>query len=205
MRLIPVVVIDDVSKAAALGQALKRGGLGGVEVTFRTRSAEEALRILAADGDMLVGAGTIVRTEQAEAALRAGARYIVTPGFSLAVVQYCQERGVPVFSGVMTPTEIQMALDAGLDTMKFFPAEIAGGTTALTALSQVYPSVRFIPTGGITPDNLARYLTLRSVLAVGGSWMATPDLIRSGSFAEIYHLAAAAVAVARQTPPRHAD
>lgn len=203
-RVIPVAVIDDAGNAGPLGQALKAGGLACAEVTFRTAAAEDAIRTLASDPDILVGAGTVLRPDQVDRAVDAGARYIVTPGFSAAVVHRCRELGVPVFPGVLTPTEIQMALEAGLDTVKFFPAEVAGGVAALRAMSQPYGMVRFIPTGGITPQNLSAYLVLGSVLAVGGSWMVAADLIAGRRFAEIARLTAEAVALVRQTPPRPA-
>lgn len=205
LRLVPVVVIEDAENAGPVGQALKEGGLACAEVTFRTAAAEAAIRTLASDPKILVGAGTVLRPDQVDRALEAGARYIVTPGFSAAVVRRCRELGVPVFPGVLTPTEIQMALDAGLDTVKFFPAEVAGGVAALKAMSQPYGMVRFIPTGGITPQNLSAYLALGSVLAVGGSWMVAPELIAGRRFAEITRLTAEAVALVRQTSPRPAD
>jgi 2-dehydro-3-deoxyphosphogluconate aldolase/(4S)-4-hydroxy-2-oxoglutarate aldolase len=196
-RLVPIIVIEDADDAEPLGKALKAGGLACAEVTLRTAAAEEAIRRLAMDGDILLGAGTVLRPDQVDRAVEMGARYIVTPGFSAAVVDRCQHRGVPVFPGVATATEIQMALEAGLDTVKFFPAETAGGPSALRAMSQPFGTMRFIPTGGITPVSLASYLALTSVLAVGGSWMASPRLIASRDFAEITRLTAEAVALAR--------
>ncbi len=196
-RLVPVIVIEDADDAEPLGRALKAGGLACAEVTFRTAAAAEALRRLAADRDILLGAGTVVRPDQVDRAVDMGARYIVTPGFSAAVIRRCKDRGVPVFPGAATATEIQMALEQDLDTVKFFPAEAAGGPSTLSALSQPFGAMRFIPTGGITPSNLASYLALSSVLAVGGSWMASPRLIASGDFAEITRLTAEAVALAR--------
>jgi 2-dehydro-3-deoxyphosphogluconate aldolase/(4S)-4-hydroxy-2-oxoglutarate aldolase len=197
LRIVPVVVLEAASDAAALGSALKAGGLPCAEVTFRTDAAEDALRTLCRDSELLVGAGTVLRPEQVDRALDAGARYIVTPGFSRSVVERCQARGVPVYPGVATPTEIQMALDAGLDVVKFFPAEASGGVAALKAIAAPYGMVRFIPTGGINAENLATYLSLNAVLAVGGSWMVSPALIASGNFAEITRLTRHAMAVAR--------
>ena len=197
VRLVPVVVLQRPEDAWPLGQALKAGGLPCEEVTYRTAAAEDAIRALAKDPDILLGAGTVLTPEQVDRAVEAGASYIVTPGFSAAVVRRCQELGVPVFPGVATPTEIQMALEAGLDTVKFFPAETVGGIKALTAMSAPFRNLRFIPTGGITTDNLADYLAVPSVLAVGGSWMVAADLVAAGSFEEVTRLSAAAVAIVR--------
>jgi 2-dehydro-3-deoxyphosphogluconate aldolase/(4S)-4-hydroxy-2-oxoglutarate aldolase len=192
-RIVPVVVLDNASDAEALGDALKAGGLPCAEVTFRTAAAENALRVLARDSDLLVGAGTVLQVDQVDRALEAGARFIVTPGFSQRVVERCQARGVVVYPGVATPTEIQMALDIGIDRVKFFPAEASGGVDALKAIAAPYPMVRFIPTGGINIRNIKSYLGLEPVLAVGGSWMVAPPLIASGNFGEITRLTREAV------------
>ena len=197
VRLVPVVVLERVADAWPLGQALKAGGLPCAEVTFRTAAAEDAIRAMAKDEDTLLGAGTVLTPEHVDRAVDAGASYIVTPGFSAAVVRRCQERSVPVFPGVATPTEIQMALEAGLDTVKFFPAETIGGIKALTAMSAPFRNLRFIPTGGISADNLAEYLAVPSVLAVGGSWMVAARLVGAGDFAEVTRLSAAAVSIVR--------
>jgi 2-dehydro-3-deoxyphosphogluconate aldolase/(4S)-4-hydroxy-2-oxoglutarate aldolase len=197
VRLVPVVVLDRAEDAWPLGQALKAGGLPCAEVTFRTAAAEDAIRAIAKDPDIVLGAGTVLTPDQVDRALDAGARYIVTPGFSLGVVRRCQERGVPVFPGVATPTEIQMALEAGLDTVKFFPAESLGGVKALKAISAPFGGVRFVPTGGITAANLADYLALKSVVAVGGSWMVAADLVKAGNFDEVARLSDEAVAIVR--------
>jgi 2-dehydro-3-deoxyphosphogluconate aldolase/(4S)-4-hydroxy-2-oxoglutarate aldolase len=197
LRVIPVVVLERAADARALGQALQAGGLPCAEITFRTDAAVEAINVLAQDPEMLVGAGTVVRVEQVDRAIEAGARFIVTPGFSPAVVHYCLDRGLPIYPGVATPTEIQMALEVGLTTVKFFPAEAAGGVRSLTAMSAPYAMMRFIPTGGITLNNLRDYLRVKSVVAVGGSWLVAPDLIAHGSFEEIRRRTAQAVEVAR--------
>lgn len=193
LRVIPVVVLEAASHAEALGAALKAGGLPCAEVTFRTAAAQEALRTMARDADLLVGAGTVLQPDQVDRALDAGARFIVTPGFSRRVVERCQARGVVVYPGVATPTEIQMALEIGIDIVKFFPAEASGGVDALKAIAAPFPMVRFIPTGGINATNLERYLGFESVLAVGGSWMVAPPLIASGNFGQITRLTRAAV------------
>ena len=197
LGVIPVVVIDDPSRAAALGSALLLGGLPCAEVTLRTDTALESLRVLAENPDLLVGAGTVLRPAQVEAALEAGARYIVSPGFSASVVNECKRCGVPVLPGVATATEIQVALEAGLEAVKFFPAEASGGLAALKALAAPFRGLWFVPTGGITADGLASYLAEPSVLAVGGSWLVSADLLAAKDFAQITDLAAAAVRVVR--------
>jgi 2-dehydro-3-deoxyphosphogluconate aldolase / (4S)-4-hydroxy-2-oxoglutarate aldolase len=198
MRLIPVVVLERAADAGALGAALKAGGLPCAEVTFRTEAAEDAIRAMVEDVDMLVGAGTVLRTDQVDRAVAAGARFIVSPGFSPSVVRHCLDHGIPVYPGVVTPTEIQMALEAGLSVVKFFPASASGGVETLKALSAAFPMVRFIPTGGITPSSLSSYLALKSVLAVGGSWMVAANLIAAGNFEEIRRQTAEAVLAVRE-------
>lgn len=195
-RLLPVVTIGDAGRAPDLGRALKRGGLPLAEITLRTPAAEDALRILAADDELLAGAGTVLNEEQAERVIDAGARFVVTPGFSLNVVKHCQARSVPVFPGIATSTELMMALDAGIDTVKFFPAERLGGLPTLKALAQPFHMVRFIPTGGISAANVGDYLAHPSVPAAGGSWMVAASLISDGRFDEIEKLTAEAVALA---------
>jgi 2-dehydro-3-deoxyphosphogluconate aldolase/(4S)-4-hydroxy-2-oxoglutarate aldolase len=195
-RLVPVVVIDDPAAARPLAAALQRGGLGCAEITLRTPAAEAAIRAMAADPGLVVGAGTVLTAAQAARAIDAGARYVVTPGLSLEVVRHCQARSVPVFPGVATATEALAALDAGVETVKFFPAEPLGGVAMLRALSAPLPMLKFIPTGGITPANLAGYLRHPAVLAAGGSWMVAAGLLRAGDFAEITRLTAEAVAIA---------
>lgn len=175
-RILPVVVLEDASGAEPLATALLEGGLRAIEVTFRTDAAAAAIAgITKYTEEMLVGAGTVLTAEQADRAVEAGARFVVTPGFGPAVVRRCQELGVPVFPGVATATEIQMALDAGLSTVKFFPAEQLGGVAMVKALAAPFRSVRFIPTGGVNPGNIASYLAVPSVVAVGGTWMVAPD------------------------------
>ena len=185
-RLLPVVVLRDVAGAIPLADALIDGGLRAIEVTFRTAAAVGAIRAVA--DKLLVGAGTVLTVDQVDQAVDAGARFIVTPGFGPAVVRRCQDLGVPVFPGVATATEIQMALDAGLTTVKFFPAEQLGGAPMIKALSAPFPMVRFIPTGGINADNLDDYQALPAVLAVGGTWMVAPHLLEDGSWAEVTRL-----------------
>ena len=196
VRLIPVVTIQDAAQAEPLAGALKAGGLPCAEVTLRTDAAEEAIRIMSQDPDMLVGAGTVLSENQAERAIAAGSGFIVTPGFSGKVVRACQDRSVPVIPGAVTATEIGTALDNGIRVVKFFPAATMGGPAALRALAGPFPMMRFVPTGGVTPGNMAEYLGLGCVLAVGGSWVVAADLLASGNYAEVTRRASEAVSLA---------
>lgn len=196
LRIVPVAVLHETAWAAPMGAALKEGGLPCVEVTLRTPNALDALRALAVDADLLVGAGTVTRPDHVRAAVDAGARFIVSPGFSRSVVDTCLELDVPVIPGVATATELQMAIEAGLSHVKFFPAETSGGLAALSALSAPFGDVRFMPTGGITADSLRSYLDHKSVAAVGGSWMVSASLLSAGDFARVTELAGQAVHVA---------
>ncbi|MCA0251634.1 MAG: bifunctional 4-hydroxy-2-oxoglutarate aldolase/2-dehydro-3-deoxy-phosphogluconate aldolase [Actinobacteria bacterium] len=193
-RIIPVVVLDSASDAAPLAEALVAGGLPVAEVTLRTDAAIESIGIMAARGDMLVGAGTVLTADQVDRVVDAGASYIVSPGTSVAVVERARERGVAVLPGAVTPTEIQAALELGLDTLKFFPAGTFGGPAAIKALSAPFGQVKFVPTGGVGLNNLADYLSVPSVIAVGGSWMVPAAAIRAGDFAAVRQLTADAVA-----------
>ncbi len=195
-RLVPVVVLDDAADADPLAAALVSGGLPVAEVTFRTAAALDAIRAMAARGDILVGAGTVLTPAQVDQAVAAGAGYVVSPGLNRAVVERCQEHGVMVLPGAVTATEIQAALELGVTTVKFFPAGTSGGAAAIAALAGPFGAVRFVPTGGIGPENLHEYLDVESVAAVGGSWMVSRDLIRAGDFAAITRLTADAVALA---------
>jgi 2-dehydro-3-deoxyphosphogluconate aldolase/(4S)-4-hydroxy-2-oxoglutarate aldolase len=201
LRLVPVVEIEDPGAAAELGDALLRGGLPCAEITFRTDGAAAAIASLRAQcPDVLVGAGTVLTVDQADAAVDAGAAFLVAPGFNPRVVERAAALGVPMIPGVCTPTEIESALALGLTTLKFFPAEVSGGTAFLKAISGVYRSVRFVPTGGIGPDNVAAYLALGNVLACGGSWMVKRDLIREREFEAIEVAVRDAVALATASP-----
>jgi 2-dehydro-3-deoxyphosphogluconate aldolase/(4S)-4-hydroxy-2-oxoglutarate aldolase len=184
-RLLPVLSIKEARNAWPLAQALKAAGLPCAEVTFRTAAAEDAIRAIARDPDIALGAGTVLTRDQVQVAVNAGARYIVTPGFNARVVLACQERRVPVIPGVSTATEILMALEAGIKLVKLFPAEAIGGLKMLEALSAPFPMVRFIPTGGIDAHNLTLYLSHPAVFAVGGSWMAPTQLIGDERYEEI--------------------
>jgi 2-dehydro-3-deoxyphosphogluconate aldolase/(4S)-4-hydroxy-2-oxoglutarate aldolase len=184
-RIVPVVVLDDPAKADALGAALVRGGLPVAEATFRTPEAAAVLRRLAENDDLVVGAGTVLTDRQVDQAIEAGAQFVVSPGLSAAVVRRCQEAGVPVIPGISTPTEIMQALDLGLDTVKFFPAEANGGLRTIKALAAAFPQVRFMPTGGITVESAPAYLAHPSVAAVGGSWMVAGELLTAGRWDEV--------------------
>jgi 2-dehydro-3-deoxyphosphogluconate aldolase/(4S)-4-hydroxy-2-oxoglutarate aldolase len=198
LRIVPVIEIPDPSCAAPLGAALLAGGLPCAEVTFRTASAAESIsRLREACPGVLVGAGTVLSRAQVDAALDAGASFMVAPGLNLRVVEYAMARGATMIPGVCTPTEIEAAMSLGLSTLKFFPAEIAGGAAFLRAVAAVYPAVRFIPTGGIGPTNLADYLDLPSVLACGGSWMVKKELIAGRQFEQIERMVRDAVELGR--------
>jgi 2-dehydro-3-deoxyphosphogluconate aldolase/(4S)-4-hydroxy-2-oxoglutarate aldolase len=197
-RVIPVVTIDDAADAAGLAAALMAGGLPVAEITFRTDAAAEAIAaIRAAQPGMLVGAGTVLDVATGERALAAGAEFIVAPGFNPAVVAHCLELGVAVIPGVATPTEIEAAVALGIRLLKFFPAEALGGVGYLLAASSPYRGLRFIPTGGINPGNMASYLALPIVAACGGTWIATAEAIRGQRWDDITRLASEAVAIAR--------
>jgi 2-dehydro-3-deoxyphosphogluconate aldolase/(4S)-4-hydroxy-2-oxoglutarate aldolase len=195
-RVVPVVAIDDARDADALAAALVEGGIAIAEVTFRTPAAAGAIQAMSRRGDILVGAGTVLTVAQADAAVAAGARFVVAPGVSRAVVERCQALGVPVLPGAVTATEIQTALELGLDTVKFFPAETSGGLRAIEALRAPFGDLRFVPTGGIGPHNAASYLADPSVLAVGGSWMVPRAAIAARDAALISSLSRDAVALA---------
>ena len=197
VRVVPVVSIDAAADAPGLAGALAAGGLPLVEVTFRTPAAADAIAAIRdAHPDVLVGAGTVLDAVTVDRALRAGAAFIVAPGFNPSVVHRCLERGVPVIPGVLTPSEIERALEAGLRLLKLFPAEAAGGVAYLRAISAPYRAARFMPTGGVTPRNLAEYLAIPAVTACGGTWLARGDAIRDHRWAEITAAAASAVATA---------
>ena len=194
--LVPVAVIDDHEAAIPLGRALTAAGGRVIEVTFRTAAAARAIELLAGDGSLLVGAGTVIRPQQVDAAHDAGARFVVSPGFDLRVVERCRELGLPVVPGVSSATEIMAALSAGISLVKLFPAEACGGVTLLRALHGPFPEVRFIPTGGLTAANAPDYLRLPYVAAIGGSWMVAPSLLAQGDYAAITELTTIALAAA---------
>ena len=197
--LVPVVVLTQAEKGVALARAIQAGGLNSMEITLRTSAALEAIRQTVCQApDILVGAGTVHSVAMAQQAVEAGARFIVSPGLDRAVVDWCQERDIPVFPGVSTPTELEVALELGLTTVKFFPAEQSGGAAMLHALASPYQGMRFMPTGGIRLENLSQYLRLPNVLACGGSWMCPGHMIEEGRFDEITDLCRRAVKTVRQ-------
>lgn len=197
--VIPVVAIENAKDATTLGEALIAGGLPCAEITFRTAAAAKSIRTLAAKfPDMLLGAGTILTVDQAQQAVDSGAKFLVTPGFDEDVVKFSLSRGITIYPGVATPTEINMALKLGLTTLKFFPAEALGGLLTLKAIAGPYTQVRFIPTGGINLQNLPDYLRLPTVIACGGSWLVKKTMITNGEFETIARLAAEVVQVVQE-------
>ena len=194
LGIIPVVVIDDAKDAVPLAKALCEGGLPVAEVTFRTDAAEEAIRLMSeAYPEMLVGAGTVLTTEQVDRAVAAGSKFIVSPGLNPKVVKYCQEKNVPITPGTARPTDIEMALELGLEVVKFFPAEQNGGLPMIKAMAAPYTKVKFMPTGGINAKNLKSYLDFDKIIACGGSWMVPKDLVAAGDFEAIKNLTREAV------------
>lgn len=196
-RLLPVIVIDDAAHAAPLADALIAGGLPVAEITLRTAAAEESIRTMAKRPEITLGAGTVLTVDLVKRALDAGAKYIVTPGFNPKVVEYCVANKIPVTPGISTCTEIEFALAAGAEVLKFFPAESCGGAKALKAICAPYAHVKFIPTGGINEKTLGDYLAIKQVVAVGGSWMVSKELMAAGKFDEITRLTKAAVELVR--------
>lgn len=184
--IIPVVAIENIGNAIPLAQALSEGGLSVIEVTFRTECAKEAIKLISDEfPEMLVGAGTVITTSQVDEAIEAGASFIVSPGFDEEVVQYCLEREILVFPGVITPSEVMKAIKLGLEVVKFFPSETYGGLKAIKALSGPFPNMRYIPTGGINEKNVSEYLSFEKVIACGGTWMCSKALIHNQQFDEI--------------------
>ena len=197
LAVVPVVVLEDAEDALPLAKALCEGGLPCAEVTFRTDAAEESIKIMTeAFPDMLVGAGTVLTTEQVDQAVKAGAKFIVSPGFDPEIVDYCISKDIPVFPGCITPSEVAQAVKRGLKVIKFFPAEQFGGIAAIKALAAPYTDIKFMPTGGIGPGNLESYLLNDKIIACGGSWMVKGNLIKEGKFDEIRILTAGAVKLA---------
>lgn len=202
--IIPVVVVEDVSRAVPTAEALLAGGVRTMEITFRTACAADAIRAVARNvPDITVGAGTVLTIDQARIAIQAGARFIVSPGFDDHVVAYCVSEGIPVIPGCVTPTEIMRALSQGLTIVKFFPANIYGGLPAMKALAGVFRNIRFVPTGGIDPDDIGTYLSQPYIFAVGGSWLCTSADIAEGNFERITEFARLASASAAHTKRRY--
>lgn len=192
--IVPVIRIDDVKDALPLAKALCEGGLPCAEVTFRTDAAEEAISIIAKEcPDMLVGAGTVLTTEQVDRAVAAGAKFIVSPGLNPKIVKYCQEKGVAITPGTANASDIETAIELGLEVVKFFPAEVNGGIKAIKALAAPYVNMKFMPTGGVNAKNLNDYLSFSKIIACGGSWMVDPSMLNAGDFEGIVRLSREAV------------
>lgn len=197
--IIPVVVLEDAKDAAPLAKALVEGGLPCAEVTFRTDTAEESIKIMTSEyPDMFVGAGTVLTIEQVDRAVAAGAKFIVSPGFDPEIVDYCLSKEISVFPGCITPSEVAQAVKRGLKVVKFFPAEQFGGVAAIKAIAAPYVGVKFMPTGGINAKNLESYLSCDKIVACGGSWMVKGDLIKEGKFNEIKAMTEEAVKLAAE-------
>ena len=199
LKVIPVIALEDAGKADDLAAALVEGGLPVAEVTFRTTTAAQTIRTMADRGDVLVGAGTGRNLDQAKAAVDAGAGYLVSPGFNAAVVEWAVDRNLPILPGVDSTLGIEMAMDRGLDTVKFFPAGASGGLAKIKALYGPYGDVRFVPTGGINAGNLAEWLAHPAIIACGGSWLVAKNLLAAGNWGEVVRLTKEAVEAAALT------
>ncbi len=192
--LVPVIKVEDAADAVPLCRALSNGGLPVAEITFRTAAAKEAIRLVhEALPDVLLGAGTVLTREQVDEAVAAGAGYIVSPGLNRSIVQYCKEKGVPIVPGCSNPSDIEIALEEGIKTVKFFPAEALGGLPVIKAMSAPYGDVTFLPTGGVNEKNLNDYLSFRKVIACGGSWMVPADAVAAKDWQRIENLTRSAV------------
>ncbi len=188
IKIVPVIAINHAQQALPLAKVLMKNGLPCAEITFRTEAAQEAIRLMRdAYPEMLIGAGTVLTTAQVDQAQQAGADFIVSPGLNPTTVKYCQQRGIAIVPGVNNPSLVEQAMELGLRTLKFFPAEPSGGVAMLKALSAVYP-VKFMPTGGISAANVQHYLDLPSVVACGGTWMVPTDLMDKGDWPAIAKL-----------------
>ena len=197
--IVPVVVLNDSKDAAPLADALCDGGLACAEVTFRTEAAADSIRIMTEKHpEMLVGAGTVLTTKQVDEAVKAGARFIVSPGLNPTVVKYCIEKNIPITPGVATPSEMEQAIELGLNLVKFFPAEPSGGLAMINAVAAPYTMLKFMPTGGINPDNVKDYLNSDKIFACGGSWMVKGNLINDGNFDKINELTKEAVNIVKE-------
>ena len=192
--IVPVVVINDEKDAVPLAKALCAGGLPCAEVTFRTAAAAGAIKAMTeAFPNMCVGAGTVLNAEQVDAAVAAGAKFIVSPGLNPNTVKYCIEKNVPITPGTSSPSDIEAAIELGLDVVKFFPAEQSGGLAKIKAMAAPYVNMKFMPTGGINAKNITSYLDFPKIIACGGSWMVPGDLISAGEWDKIESLTREAV------------
>ena len=200
LGVVPVVVLNDAKDAAPLAKALCEGGLPCAEVTFRTACAEECIRIMATEyPEMLLGAGTVLTIDQVDRAVAAGAKFIVSPGLNPRIVKYCVEKGIVITPGCANASDMEQALENGLEVVKFFPAEPAGGLNMIKALAAPYVGLKFMPTGGISPKNVRDYLAYDRIIACGGSWMVKNDLVKAGDFAAITELAKECVQIVKES------
>ncbi|MCI1952257.1 MAG: bifunctional 4-hydroxy-2-oxoglutarate aldolase/2-dehydro-3-deoxy-phosphogluconate aldolase [Clostridiales bacterium] len=194
--IVPVIKIDTAAHAVPLAKALKNGGLPAAEITFRSEAAEESIRAISKEvPDLFLCAGTILTPSLARQAVDAGAKAIISPGTNLETVRWCKEKNIPVIPGCATPSEVEACMREGLDLVKLFPSEVVGGVAMLKALSGPYASMRFMPTGGVKPNNVKDYLSQKNVLACGGTWIVPSDLLKAGNFEEIERLAKEAAAL----------
>ena len=198
LKVVPVVAIQNLDDAERLADALTAGGIACAEITLRTEAGLPAIELLAKRSGFLVGAGTVHNADQAAAVIDAGAKFVVAPGFNPKTVAKCIDKDVPIFPGTSSPTDLEMAMEFGLDIVKFFPAEAMGGVKTLKAFHGPYHTIRFMPTGGVSMANLRDYLSLPYVIGCGGSWMAKGDLIAAGRFDEITRLAKETVALVKE-------
>jgi 2-dehydro-3-deoxyphosphogluconate aldolase/(4S)-4-hydroxy-2-oxoglutarate aldolase len=192
--IVPVIAINDVEKAVPLAKALVAGGIPCAEVTFRTAEAEEAIKRMAeAVPELIVGAGTVLTPEQADRAVAAGSKFIVSPGLNPKVVKHCLDKGYVITPGTANPSDVEVAIELGLEVVKFFPAEAAGGIKMIKSMAAPYTKMRFMPTGGINADNLNNYLSFDKIICCGGSWMVPKDALNAGDFDKITDLCKEAV------------
>ena len=197
--IVPVVVLNDSKDAEPLADALCEGGLACAEVTFRTEAAAESIKIMSEKHpEMLVGAGTVLTVEQVDEAVAAGAKFIVSPGLNSEVVKYCLDKNIAITPGVVTPSEMELAIELGLNIVKFFPAEPSGGLSMIKAVSAPYTMIQFMPTGGINPGNVKEYLKSDKIFACGGSWMVKGDLVDAGDFDKIKELTKEAADIVKE-------
>ena len=197
--IVPVVVLNDAKDAEPLAKALCNGGLPCAEVTFRTDAAEESIRIMSEKyPEMRVGAGTVLTTEQVDRAVAAGAKFIVSPGLNPKIVKYCVEKNIPITPGICTPSEAEQTIENGIEVVKFFPAEPAGGLKMIKAMAAPYTGLKFMPTGGINATNVKEYLAYDKILACGGSWMVKGSLVEAGEFDKIEAMTKEAVEIVKE-------
>lgn len=202
--IVPVIKLEDAADAVPLCKALSDGGLPVAEITFRSDAAEESIRRVHAElPDVILGAGTVLTTDQVDRAVAAGATYIVSPGLNPSIVKHCIQKGVPIVPGCANPSDIEVALELGLSTVKFFPAEALGGLKIIKAMSAPYGNLRFLPTGGVNEKNLNEYLAFGKIVACGGSWMVPADAIAAKDWARIESLTRSAVTLMLGLEVRH--